>query len=139
MTMDDERETDARFDEAFRAWAARPPDRPPAAAAREIRARITARPDIARPDTARPRTAWPPRYGWAWATAGVLVLAVGLGGLLRIGRSGPGTEASPVASAALQAAAPLGDGEVLIWLDAETPLFMNFAPPPGGRSAGGGT
>lgn len=132
--MDDERETDARFDEAFRAWAARPPDRPPAAAAREIRARITSR-----PHTARPGNAWPPRYGWAWATAGVLVLAVGLGGLLRLGRSGPGTEAPPAAIAALPATAPLGDGEVLIWLDAETPLFMNFAPPPGGRSAGGGT
>ncbi|MCZ7652138.1 MAG: hypothetical protein M5U13_13635 [Thermoanaerobaculia bacterium] len=132
--MDDERETDARFDEAFRAWAARPPDRPPAAAAREIRARITAH-----PNTARPGTAWPPRYGWAWATAGVLVVAVGLGGLLRIGRSGSGTEASPVLSATLPAAAALGDGEVLIWLDAETPLFMTFAPPRGGRSTGGGS
>ncbi|HSM50800.1 MAG TPA: hypothetical protein VLA75_05305, partial [Thermoanaerobaculia bacterium] len=129
MTMDDERETDTRFDEAFRAWAARPPARPASAAAREIRGRLTARPGTARPLLG----------GWAWATAGVLVVAAGLGGLLRFGGSGPGAEAPPAASATLPAAAPLGDGEVLIWLDAETPLFMTFAPPPGGRSAGGGT
>lgn len=127
--MDDERDPDARFDDALRTWAARPPHRPPTAAAREIRARLTA----------HPTSAWPPRHGWAWATAGALVVAVGLGGLLRLGRSGPGTEAPPVASAAVPAATPLGDGEVLIWLDAETPLFMTFAPPRGGRSTGGGS
>ena len=40
---------------------------------------------------------------------------------------------TPSAPPPLVEAQPLGAGEVLIWLDAETPLYMTFEAPPASR------
>lgn len=124
----------ARFDSELRAWAARATARTPAAAARQITTRIEGRPARA------------PRFhpGWAWTAAG-LAAAVGIAGLLRVGGAPPTglPPAPPGRSAALTnlqpSAGALADGQVLIWLDPETPLYMNFAPPAGERKPGGGS
>jgi hypothetical protein len=121
-----------RFDSELRAWAGRPPARTPAAAAREIAAQIEGRPTPA------------PRFhpGWAWTAAG-LAAAVGIVGLLRVGDAPP-TGLAPTAPSRASGPAPphfgggaLDEGQVLIWLDPETPLYMNFAPPTQGPHAGG--
>ena len=123
-----------RFDSELRAWAARPTTRPPAAAARQIAARIAGRPVPA------------PRFhpGWAWSAAG-LAAAVGIAGLLRFGGAPrAGLPPAPSSQSATlmppqPGAAALAEGQVLIWLDPETPLYMNFAPPAGERKSGGGS
>ncbi len=132
--MSDDREPIERFDSELRAWAGRPPARTPAAAAREIAARIEGRRTPA------------PRFhpGWAWTAAG-LAAAVGIAGLLRVGDAPPASLAPTAPSGAAGVAplhpggAALAEGQVLIWLDSETPLYMNFAPPAGERNPGGGS
>jgi len=65
------------------------------------------------------------------ATAALLVIAVAVG----VRQPGPAPEATPEA-APPRASAPLGAGQALIWLDAETPLYMTFEAPqpaPGDR------
>jgi hypothetical protein len=122
-----------RLDEALRALAARPPAVTPAAAARGIAARIEGLGRRA------PRL----RPAWAWTAATVLV-AGGIAVLLRVGQpppagSDPVVGAREPAGAGLSLAGTLADGEVLIWLDAETPLYMSFAPPARARDDGGGS
>jgi len=66
------------------------------------------------------------------ATAALLVIAVTVG----VRRQGPIPEATPRAAPPPLASAPLGAGQALIWLDAETPLYMTFETPqaaPGDR------
>lgn len=132
--MTDDRDPMDRFDAELRAWAGQPPARPPAAAAHEIAARIEG------------RRAPAPRFhpGWAWTAAG-LAAAVGIAALLRVGDTPPASLA-PTAPSIAAGVAPrhaggttLAEGQVLIWLDPETPLYMNFAPPAGERNPGGGS
>ncbi len=130
--MADDRDPMERFDTELRAWAARPTTRTPASAAREIAARIAGGP--------APRPRFHP--AWAWTAAG-LAAAVGIASWLRFGgapRAGlpPAPTGRSVAPAPLDPGAEaLGDGQVLIWLDPETPLYMSFAPPAGERKPGG--
>jgi len=131
--MADHEEPMERLEEALRELAARPPAVTPAAAAREIAARIESR------GRRTPRL----RPAWAWTAATVLVTG-GIALLLRVGDtppagSDPVAGARAPAGAGLSPAGTLADGEVLIWLDAETPLYMSFAPPAGARDDGGGS
>lgn len=123
------------FEERWRQWARRPPKTRPQTAAHRVLRRL------AEPSP-RPRR----RSVGGWASPGVrrlvaaaLVLAaVGLW-LLTAGppfpfpasdtdpHPGPGSEESP--GRALAGAPAMADGVVLMWLDAETPLYMTFAPP----------
>jgi hypothetical protein len=123
-----------RFDTELRAWVERPPALTPAAAARQIAARLEGRP--------APATRFHP--GWAWTAAG-LAAAVAIAGLMRVGGvpgaglpSAPASRSTPLTSLPPGAGA-LAEEQVLIWLDPETPLYMNFAPPAGERNPGGGS
>jgi len=119
--MDDERSREERFDDALREWAARPPRLAPAAAARAVAARVA------------PRRSQPFRPAWALAAAAAVVLAVGSLVTVRALRQ----PAAPVAGGAVPAAPILGENQVLIWLDEETPLYMTFAAPGDGAARGG--
>jgi hypothetical protein len=118
-----------RFDQALRDLAARPTALGPAAAARAVARRIAGGAPGARP---APRL----RRGWAWTAAGLLA-AAGLVGLLRSGEvPGPLPRATDVAPLPPGGGA-LPEGQVLIWLDPRTPLYMSFAPPRAARPHGG--
>ena len=104
-----------RFDEAFRAWAARPPATPSGVAARRMEDRIRRR---------RPLTG----SRWLVAAAAVAALAVGSVALLQLGSTPESPVGAPVASRAIS----LETDEVLIWLDPETPLYMTFRQDNGG-------
>ena len=105
---------DARFQEAWREWTRRPTRLSPAAAADRVRARLVPQPRNLR---------------WAYAAAAALLcVSAGLSYLWLNSRS---SILQP--TAATQQMAPLGEGEVLMWLDEKTPLYMNFQPPGGSR------
>jgi hypothetical protein len=118
--VEDERDRVEEFESALKSWAERPPRRSPAEAGRRVV-------EAAGRRRRRRRT-----IQTLLATAALLVIALTLG----VRREAPVPEATPEAAPPL-APAPLGAGQALIWLDAETPLYMTFeAPPPapGGRS-----
>lgn len=105
---------DPRFDEALRRWAARPARTTPA----EARERLARRLEDERPSNA-------PRWG---ALAAALVVAV-LGAWWLLPSSSP--PPAPVAATAV-ADLPLLDGSTaLIYLDANTPLYISLTPPGG--------
>lgn len=109
--------SDDRFETAWRRWATRPPRRSPELAARAVRAAL--------PERRRHRTRWVA----ALAATAAVVLAV-----LAVSIHRP---APPPAQVGLVVESPrLGSGEVLLWLDADTPLYMTFAS--NGATAPGG-
>lgn len=104
------------FEDRWRTWAARPPRTSPAAAAAAVRERLR------RP---APHRWWLP----AAAAAALTVTA-----LLSVRSLGPPRPAStPSSPAGAEATMPLGEGEVLLWLDEDTPLYMTYQQPSGGR------
>jgi hypothetical protein len=107
------------FEGALKEWAERPARRSPEEAGRRVL-------EAARRRQRRRRT-----VRTLLATAALLVIAVTLG----VRRQGPVPEATPEAPPPL-ASASLEAGQALIWLDAETPLYMTFEAPetaPGDR------
>ena len=112
--MGDERDRVEEFERAWKAWAERPARRPPEEAGRRVL-------EAARRRQHRRRT-----VRTLLATAALLVVAVTLG----VRRQGPVPEGTAPAPPPL-ASAPLEAGQALIWLDAETPLYMTFEAPPG--------
>jgi hypothetical protein len=114
--VDDDRTEEQQFDKALRAWAERPPRSSGGEAARAVAAAVTAR-----------RT-HPPRLAWAMATAAALALAVSGALVLR----GLRTQGAVREAGVVLSAPALADGQVLIWLDDETPLYMTFATPGNG-------
>lgn len=117
--MGEQQDRVEEFERAWKAWAERPARRSPQEAGRRAV-------EVAGRRRRRART-----VRMLLATAALLVIAVTLG----VRRQGPVPEARPRTAPPL-ASAPLGAGQALIWLDAETPLYMTFeAPPaaPGGR------
>jgi len=105
---------DNPFKEAWREWTQRQTRLSPAAAADRVRSRLMPQPRY---------------YRWVYAAAAALICAsAGLSYLWLNSRS-------PVLQPAvvMQQMAPLGEGEVLMWLDDKTPLYMNFQPPGGAR------
>jgi hypothetical protein len=111
MTDDPER----RFDEEWRRRAARPPGKSPAAAAAEVRARLS-----------RQASA----HLWRLPAAAVLVLALTAFLGVRL-LNPPKTVPAPARVVGPVAVAPLAEGQVLIWLDEETPLYMTCQQPTG--------
>lgn len=120
------------FEERWRRWARRPPRTSPESAAHRVLTRL------AEPT---PQPWWRPAGGWAspgarrLVAAALAVAAVGLW-LLTAGLPFPGTDPGPGLGSD-DSPAPtfpetpvMADGVVLMWLDAETPLYMTFAPPP---------
>jgi hypothetical protein len=114
MIWPDKKSPEERFDEALKAFAARTPRQAPAEAAAIISRQIR-----------QPR-----QYritDWALTTAAACLLAaVGTTLLWKTPRD-LSTDSSPL-YAGVQ---PLSQGEVLLWIDEETPLYMTFQPPDG--------
>jgi hypothetical protein len=139
MRVDDERDDGrpeesndllAGFEQALRARAARPPETSPAAAAAAVRERLKSA-------DRNVRITLP---AWGWGLAAV-ALALALGTLGRLGEPRLAPEPPPQIAlvASTTGGTTLRDGQVLIWLDERTPLYMNFAPPGGGSAPGGGS
>jgi cytochrome c-type biogenesis protein CcmH/NrfG len=107
----DERDRVDEFEGAWKAWAERPARRSPPEAGRRVL-------EATRRRQRRRRT-----VRTLLATAALLAIALTVG--LHQQVPTPEPAAPPLASA------PLKAGQALIWLDAETPLYMTFeAPPP---------
>lgn len=129
----------AGFERALRERAARAPRRSGAEAAAAVRVRLSGAGDAQR--------GLRPAWGWSLATIGAtgalaaLLLVAGVTGRFgpEPGDTTPQPPAGPAVAALGAASTTLGNGEVLIWLDERTPLYMTFAPPsPGDRGAGSG-
>ncbi len=121
MKPSDEKIPGDRFEETWRNWVRRPPRKSPAEAAARVAGLIR--------DRRRQR-----RTIWACAAAAVVMAAVGVA----IRWADLSRQPVSVPPAALVQEAPqLGQGEVLMWLDEETPLYMTFQPPEQGVAKGG--
>ena len=107
-----------RFENQWRHEAQRPPATPPGTAATRVRARIVA--------AERRRRA----LRMAWATAAVVGMV--MGALLWLPTEPTATPGIPVAATAV-APPPLGEDVVLLWLDADTPLYLTLTPPTADR------
>ena len=103
-----------RFDDAFKRWAERPPRLSPAEAAARMASLIREGQQRRQPR-------------WAYAAAAAALFAVGALVFHWARLSTPHQTPKPVL--AVQEAAPLSEGEVLMWLDKDTPLYMTFQPP----------
>ncbi len=115
MTRIGEPDRERDFEDRWREWASHPPHRSPASAARAVRTRLSR----------------PPAPRW-WLPAAAAALAVtALLSVRSLGPPGPVPASLPLAGA--EATPPLGDGEVLIWLDKDTPLYMTYQQPSGGN------
>jgi hypothetical protein len=116
MYPHEEEKPDNHFLEAWKEWSGRAPRLSPKQAAAQVRSRLE------RQEARHP--------GWLYAAAAIVMLSLSAGttylwisgGLL-----------VPPPSPVTQQLAPLGEGEVLMWLDDKTPLYMNFQSPRGPR------
>ncbi len=111
MKTPEDEDLDRGFAEAWKRWAAIPPRKLPPAAATEVMASIEHRPSEH-------------RWGRLLATAAALLLAVGGTVLWKPWGKAPAPQ--PVG---VEEIVPMGKGEVLIWLDEQTPLYMTFQAP----------
>ena len=107
--MGDDEEPVQGLERAWRAWAERPTRLSPDQASRRVAEALVRR----RRRVAVRRT--------LAAVAALVVVALALG----IRRD----QVQPIAVPRPAAGAQLGAGQVLIWLDAETPLYMTFEAP----------
>jgi hypothetical protein len=112
--MRNDTDNEERFERDWRIWLDRPVRRSPQAAA----ARVS---EIVRSRRAQRRPAW------VFATAAV-AFAVLAGSVIFLPRTVP-TETPVGISDPGAVSEPAQPGEVLIWLDEEAPLYMNFQPP----------
>jgi hypothetical protein len=106
---------DSRFLEAWEKWAGRGTRLSPATAAGRIRSRL-----------AGPERHF--RCVYAAAATALICVSAGLTYIWLISQP-----PAPGPAAISQQITPLGEGEVLMWLDDQTPLYMNFQPPRGSR------
>jgi len=112
MKLPEDDGLNAEFEEAWKRRSAQPPRQSPADAAAAVAFRIRQRP-------ARHRPNW-----YLAAAAAVLLALVGIMVVWRPVRTT--TQPQPESQ---QASLPLGKGEVLIWIDEQTPLYMTFQIP----------
>ena len=121
MKPQDERIPGDRFEAAWRKWLQRPTRQSPAEAAARVSLLIRER---------RRRR----HFIWACAAAAVLLITVAVA----VHWARLSNRPAPVQPAALLQETPqLGQGEVLMWLDKDTPLYMTFQPPEVGEAKGG--
>lgn len=116
-----------RFEERWREWSHRPPRQDASQAAHRVMTRLDERSSVSSSERG---------FGsWTWrlaAAAAVLVLATGLWLLLPgLPPSISGPASQPPEGLETTETPVMGDGVVLMWLDADTPLYMTFAPPQG--------
>ena len=105
------------FEEKWRAWSGRPPRKSAAFAAAEVKRRL------------RQGQTSDQRWRIPVAAAAAITLCGWLGvRLLNPPKPAPVPAPADVAAAA----APLDDGQVLIWLDSDTPLYMTYQNVTGG-------
>jgi hypothetical protein len=111
MNLREKREQETGFEEAFKRWTERAPKRSPDEAAAWIVQH-----------SARQRPRRPP--AWIYAAAAAVLITVFVITLARLPQhkmpARPGQD--------FQTAVPLGEGEVLLWIDKDTPLYMTFQP-----------
>lgn len=114
--------------EQWRDWVNRPPRRSPAQAAMRFRADVAGE---ARQAGLRPGW-WPGRW-LVVAACTAVVVAAAITGLVQLQ-----APAGPVTQPPMSSVAPaLGSGQVLLWLDADTPLYMTFQTPAEPQAGGG--
>jgi ferric-dicitrate binding protein FerR (iron transport regulator) len=122
MNPPEHKSPEEQFEDAWKKWAQLPPRQSPAEAASRVRSMIEQ----------RRRQRQPP---WLFAAAAaVLVAAIAL--TVHWVRLSPQTVPSQPA-AVLQETPQLGEGQVLMWIDDDTPLYMTFQPPEGQQARGG--
>ncbi len=119
MTSGQDQDKETRFIHAWKGWL----ERPPRTAAPEAAVRMSSLVLQQRSGLRR----WVPLAAAA-GLAGALIMSV-----LWLPRRVP----MPGPSDVTRSAAPLGKGEILIWLDDATPLYMTFQPPDTQGFAGG--
>ena len=117
--MENDSDRLGRFEEAWRRWATRPPGRGPEAAARGVAAALRRRRERRRL-----------RQIMLAAAAAVLIVVP-----LAVYRSAR-PPVDPEAGVFL-GEPPAAEGQVLIWLDEKTPLYMTFQAPEGPARNGG--
>ena len=114
------REPTERFEASFKTWAERPPKTPASEAAGAVLERLARHETV--PARRRPDRAW----RWANALAALLLASVIVArfspSLAPTGGLDPRPQ-EPIA------AAPLPEGVLLMWLDAETPLYLTMNRP----------
>jgi ferric-dicitrate binding protein FerR (iron transport regulator) len=110
-TEDHNREQE--FEQAWKQYARRPPRLSAAEAAHRVRNRLSTRSPV-------------PNY-WGFAAAAALVLAAALVVLWTTLPDRP-AKPGPIAESSVEQA-PLSNGEVVMWLDDRTPLYMTFQAP----------
>jgi hypothetical protein len=116
MYPHEEDKLDRHFIEAWKEWSGRSPRLSPKQAAAQVRSRLGYR------EARHP--------GWLYAAAAVVMLSLSAGTTYLWISGGPPV---PPPSSMTQQMAPLSEGEVLMWLDDKTPLYMNFQSPRGPR------
>ena len=117
MTTNDGRNAEERFAEEWKNWLEKPPGLKPHEAAAAISGLIR-----------QPRQRYFPRAVLVTACAAAAAMVLGLSVLWKL-------QNAPVLSpaAGIQSVSPLGENEMLIWLDDDTPLYMTFQPTASGR------
>jgi len=111
-----------RFEDAFKRWAERPPRLSPEQAAARMASLIRERQQRRQP-----------RWAFAAAAAALFAVVAVAFHWARLSTLPP----APQPVIAVQEAPPLGEGEVLMWLDKDTLLYMTFQPPAEDRGKGG--
>ncbi len=109
MNLRDDQTPEQPFEEAWKLWVERPTQQTPAEAA----ARIAG---LMRTGRQRRRPFW--MYA---AAAAVLLAAIGIMRMQFPRRAAPDPTVQSI-----QEAVPLGEGQVLLWLDSDTPLYMTY-------------
>ncbi len=120
MRPPSEENPEDRFEKAWRRFTQRPTRLSPAEAASRIGILIRERRRRRQPV-------------WAYAAAAVLLVAVAVA---VIWSRLPNQPASLQPVAVVEEAPQLGQGEVLMWIDKDTPLYMTFQPPEAGETKG---
>lgn len=112
-----------QFEDAWRHRAARPPATSPREAAGQVLQRLAEREQAARDHAARRR---PLRL--AAATALVVLALIAAAVLVRL----PHAPSVPESAGEVAETALPPEGVVVLWLDAETPLYLTLEPPANG-------
>jgi ferric-dicitrate binding protein FerR (iron transport regulator) len=113
MNLPEKPETEKRFEEEWKRWLERPQRQAPAEAAAKIA------------QLARERR---PRRRPVWLYAAAAALFIGLVGITTVLKLSDSKVPEPSVKT-VQETIPLGEGQVLLWLDSDTPLYMTYRHP----------